>query len=70
MIRFEVDFVPHPFEKAGLEQTKEEIRARLEGHEFSRLKIVLKKKIGNEIELQFSGDPQETEKARRVLGIY
>jgi hypothetical protein len=70
MIRFEVDFVPHPFEKAGLEQTKEEIRARLEGHEFNRLKIVLKKKIGNEIELQLIGEPQETEKARRLLGIY
>jgi hypothetical protein len=70
MIRFEIDFVPHAFEKAGIEQTKEDISARLHGHEFSRLKIVLQKRIGNEIELKFIGDPQDTEKARRLLGIY
>ena len=70
MIRFEVDFVPHEFEKAGVEQTKDDIRDRLQGHEFGRLKIVLKKTIGNRIELQFLGDPQDVEKARRLLGIY
>jgi hypothetical protein len=70
MIRFEVDFVPHELERAGVEQTKDDIRERLQGHEFARLKIVLKKRIGNQIELQFLGDPQETEKARRLLGIY
>ena len=70
MIQFEVDFVPHAFEAAGIEETKEDIRNRLQGHEFSRLEIVLRKRIGNEIELQFIGDPQDTDKARRVLGIY
>jgi len=70
MIRFEVDFVPHELERAGVEQTKDDIRDRLQGHEFARLKIVLRKRIGNEIELQFIGDPQDTEKARRLLGIY
>ena len=70
MIRFEVDFVPHELERAGIEQTKDDIRNRLQGHEFARLKIVLKKRIGNEIELQFIGDPQDTEKAQRLLGIY
>ena len=70
MIRFEVDFVPHAFETAGIEQTKEDIRNRLQGHDFSRLKIVLKKRIGNEIQVNFVGDPQDTEKARRLLGIY
>lgn len=70
MIRFEVDFVPHELERAGVEQTKDDIRERLQGHEFARLKIVLRKRIGNEIELQFIGDPQDTEKARRLLGIY
>ena len=70
MIRFEVDFVPHELERAGVEQTKDDIRDRLQGHEFARLKIVLRKRIGNEIELQFIGDPQDTEKAQRLLGIY
>ena len=70
MIRFEVDFVPHELERAGVEQTKDDIRDRLQGHEFARLKIVLRKRIGNEIELQFIGDPQDAEKARRLLGIY
>jgi hypothetical protein len=70
MIRFEVDFVPHAFEAASVEETKEDIRNRLQGHEFSRLKIILQKRIGNEIELRFIGDQQDTEKARRILGIY
>ena len=70
MVRVETDFTPNPVEKAGIEQTKEDIQARLHGHEFSRLKIVLKKRIGNEIALQFLGEPQDVEKARRVLGIY
>ncbi|HKP02445.1 MAG TPA: hypothetical protein VJU77_03700 [Chthoniobacterales bacterium] len=70
VIRFEVDFVPHSFEKAGVEQTKDDIKARLTGHEFARLKIILKKRLGNQIELQFVGDPQDVERARRLLGIY
>jgi hypothetical protein len=70
MIRIELGFVPDRFEKAGIEQTKEDILARLNGHEFERLKIVLKKHVGNRIDLQFLGEPQEVEKARRLLGIY
>ena len=70
MIRIELGFVPDGFEKAGIEQTKEDILARLTGHEFERLKIVLKKDIGNRIHLQFLGEPQEVEKARRLLGTY
>ena len=70
MIRIEADFTPHPFEKSGIEQTKEDIRARLHGHEFARLKIVLKKRMGNQIQMQFLGDPQDVEKARRLLGVY
>jgi hypothetical protein len=42
MVRIEVGFEPHPFEKAMIEQTKEDIENRLQGHEFGRFKIVLK----------------------------
>jgi hypothetical protein len=70
VITFHVDFIPHPFEKTGIEQTKEDIRSRLAGHDIQRLKIVMKKPAGGEIALQFLGDPQMVEKARRVLGIY
>jgi len=71
MIKIEVDFEAHPFEKAGLEQTKEDIQNRLNGHEFGRFKIVLKRSQGNgQIAFQFLGDPESCEKARRLLGIY
>ena len=70
VIRFEVDFAPHPFEKTGIEQTKEDILARLQGHDIDQLKIVMKKPAGGQIALQFLGDPTTVEKARRLLGIY
>ena len=43
MVKIEVGFEPHPFEKALVEQTKDDIQNRLHGHEFGRFKIVLKK---------------------------
>lgn len=70
MIRFQVDFTAHPFEKPAIEQTKEDIRSRLEGQDIQELKIVMKKPLGGQIALQFLGDPQTVEKARRLLGIY
>ena len=70
MITFQVDFTPHPFEKSGIEQTKDDIRMRLAGHDIQRLKIVMKKPAGGQIALQFLGDPQTVENARRLLGIY
>jgi hypothetical protein len=66
----EVGFVPHPFEKTLIEQTKEHIRDRLQGAEINRVKIVLKKRPGSQIALQFLGDPDGADKAKRLLGIY
>jgi hypothetical protein len=66
----EVGFDPHPFEKTLIEQTKEHIRSRLAGEEIHRLKIVLKKRPGSEIALQFVGDPDGVDKAKRLLGVY
>ena len=71
MVRIEVGFEPHPFEKTLVTQTQEDIRNRLHGHEFGRFKIVLKKGQGSQqIALQFLGDPESCEKAKRLLGIY
>ena len=70
MIRIDVGFEPHPFEKPAIEQMKEDIRNRLSGHEFGLFKIVLKKQLGSPIALHFQGDPESVEKARRLLGIY
>jgi hypothetical protein len=71
MVRIEVGFEPHPFQKALVEQTQEDIQNRLHGHEFGRFKIVLKKHQGSQvIALQFLGDPESCDKARRLLGIY
>ncbi len=71
MIKIEIGFEPHPFEKRGVEQAREDIQSRLHGHEFGRFKIVLKKSPGNgQLDYQFLGDPESCEKARRILGIY
>jgi hypothetical protein len=71
MVRIEVAFDPHPFEKALVAQTQEDIRNRLHGHEFGRFKIVLKKPPQTQqISLQFLGDAESCEKAKRLLGIY
>ena len=66
----EVGFNPHPFEKTLVEQTKEHIRNRLAGADINRLKIVLKKRPGSQIALQFLGDPDGVDQAKRLLGIY
>lgn len=66
----EVGFNPHPFEKTLVEQTKEHIRNRLRGADINRLKIVLKKRPGSQIALQFLGDPDGIDKAKLLLGIY
>ena len=71
MVRIDVGFDPHPFEKAVVEETQEDIQNRLHGHEFGRFKIVLKKPPqSQQIALQFLGDPESCEKAKRLLGIY
>ena len=70
MIRFEVGFEPQPLEKPLIQQTKDDIRARLEGHDIGGLRIVLKKRSGSQIALQFLADPETVEKAKQLLGIY
>jgi hypothetical protein len=71
MIRIDLDFEPHPFERSVVEQTKEDIRNRLNGQEFGAFKIVLKRSPGSQqFAWQFLGDPESCEKARRLLGIY
>ena len=71
MVKIEVGFDPHPFEKTLVTQTQEDIQNRLQGHEFGRFKIVLKKSPhSQQISPQFLGDPESCEKARRLLGIY
>ena len=70
MIRFDVDFTPHPLERAGIEETKEDLRTRLEGHDIQDLRIVLKKPVSGKIELQFRGEPAMVERAKRLLGVY
>lgn len=57
MVRIEVGFEPHPFEKGLVEQTQEDIANRLHGHEFGRFKIVLTKPPpSHQIAFQFAGD--------------
>ncbi|MEY2577106.1 MAG: hypothetical protein QOF80_2593 [Verrucomicrobiota bacterium] len=71
MVKIEVGFEPHPYEKAVVQQTQEDIQLRLQGHEFGRFKIVLKKRPGShEIVLECVGNPESCEKAKRLLGIY
>jgi hypothetical protein len=71
MIKIEVDFQPHPFEKSAVAEKIEDLRNRLNGHEFGLFKIVLKKNPGSQqFALQFLGDPESCDKARRLLGIY
>ena len=71
MVKIEVGFQPHPFEKTMVEQTQDDIRNRLHGHDFGPFKIVLKKPPhAHQIALQFLGDPESCDKAKRLLGIY
>ena len=70
MILFKLGFEPHPFEQATVEQIKSDVRSRLAGHEFFRLHVALIKDFRKEIIMQFLGDVEEVEKARRLLGVY
>jgi hypothetical protein len=70
MVLITVGFEPHSFEKGTIEQIKNDVRARLAGHEFARLSIALLKDFRREITMQFRGDEQEVAKARRILGAY
>ena len=68
MVHIETDFWPRLFELKRVWQTKADVRRRLSGHQFKRLRIVLKKRNGR-LALQFVGDPTSVEKAKGLLGI-
>jgi hypothetical protein len=69
MVRIELGFEANEFERPIIEQTKEDIRQRLDGQLLDNIKIVLKKRPGNAIALEFAGDPDSVERAKRLLGI-
>jgi len=68
MVHIETDFWPRLFELKRVRQTKVDVRRRLNGHKFKRLRIVLKKR-NRRLVLQFVGDPTSVEKAKGLLGI-
>ncbi len=70
MVRITVAFEAHSFEKGTIEQMKNDVQARLAGHEFARLSIALLRDFRREIVMQFRGEEQEVAKARRILGAY
>lgn len=69
MLRLETDFVPGVFERRIVQQTKEDIRQRLEGYDLDFLRIVLKRRPRG-LAFQFFGNPETVEKAKGLLGIY
>jgi hypothetical protein len=70
VIRFQLDFEPHQFERPLIEQTKDEVRNRLEGHSISRLFVTLRKAFGSSnIQLHLRGDDEDVRKASRLLGL-
>lgn len=70
MVQITLGFEPHSFEKSTIEQITNDLRARLAGHEFTRLTIVLQKDFRREIVMDFRGEEQEIARARRILGAY
>lgn len=70
MVKIEVGFTPEQYEERMIEQTKEDVQAKLYAHDLGQLKIVLKKRPGSQIAFQFLGDADGIDKAKRLLGIY
>ncbi|MEY2485489.1 MAG: hypothetical protein QOH39_1137 [Verrucomicrobiota bacterium] len=70
MVKIEVGFAPEGFEKRMVEQTKDDVMAKLQGHDLGRVKIVLKKRPGSQLAFQFLGEPDGVDQAKRLLGIY
>ena len=70
MVRIEVGFSPEGFEKEMVQQTKDEVMAKLQGLDLGRVKIVFKKRPGHQLVFQFLGDPDAVDKTKQILGIY
>jgi len=68
MVRLETGFKPRWFERNLIQQTKNDVLQRLEGHRLGFLRIVLKKRDGG-LAFQFFGDSSSVEKAKGLLGI-
>ena len=69
MLRLEIGFVPSPFERRVVQQTKEDIRQRLQGYDLGFLRIVIKRRPGG-FAFQFFGPTENVETAKRALGIH
>ena len=69
MVTFQVDFEPHPLEKQVVAQIKEDMRSKLDCHEFSRLKVTLRRNVVKEIVPLITGDEEDVAKAKRLLGL-
>ena len=70
MVKIEVGFAPEGFEKKMVQQTKDDVMAKLQGLDLGRVKIVFKKRPGHQLAFQFLGDPGAVDKTRQILGIY
>ena len=68
MLRLKIGFVPGPFEKRVVQQTKEDIRQRLQGYDLGCLRIVIKRRPGG-FAFQFFGPGEDVERAKGLLGI-
>jgi hypothetical protein len=70
MVKIEVGFAPEGFEKRMVQQTKDDVMAKLRGLDVGRVKIVFKKRPGHQLAFQFLGDPDAVDKTKQILGIY
>jgi hypothetical protein len=70
MVKIEVGFAPEGFEKRMVQQTKDDVMAKLQGLDLGRVKIVFKKRPGHQLAFQFLGDPDAVDKTKQILGIY
>ena len=70
MVKIEVGFTPEGFEKRIVQQTKDDLMAKLQGLDFGRVKIVFKKRPGHQLAFQFLGDPDAIDQTKQILGIY
>ena len=70
MVKIEVGFAPEGFEKRMVQQTKDDVIAKLQGLDLGRVKIVFKKRPDHQLAFQFLGDPDAIDKTKQILGIY
>jgi hypothetical protein len=69
MLSIETDFIPGPFERRVVKQTKQDIQQRLQGYDLGFLRIVVKRKPGFGFAFKFIGPAESVEKAKGLLGM-